>query len=205
MRWLKKTTVTPLSRLAKVIDNLLEQQNDRFNAPSIHAVREYVSENMLTIYPVGSIYLSVNPDDPGLVFGGTWERIKDRFLLAAGDTYTAGNLGGAATHNHYASASVAGHVLTTNEIPAHKHGIAGGAVAPTGSDGIPIGWTEQGATVTGGNDVSKITSATGVLDLELEMQNTGGGQAHTHSATVAVGTQSSMPPYLVVYVWKRVA
>lgn len=45
-------------------------------------------------YPVGSIYLSTAATDPGTLFGGTWERIEDRFLLAAGDTYKAGATGG---------------------------------------------------------------------------------------------------------------
>lgn len=46
------------------------------------------------IYPVGSIYLSVNSTAPSVLFGGTWERILDRFLLASGDSYTAGATGG---------------------------------------------------------------------------------------------------------------
>lgn len=41
------------------------------------------------VYPVGSIYMSVNDTDPSLLFHGTWERIKDRFLLASGDAYSA--------------------------------------------------------------------------------------------------------------------
>jgi hypothetical protein len=45
------------------------------------------------IYPVGSVYISVSDTDPGTLFGGTWERLKDRFLLAAGDTYTPGTTG----------------------------------------------------------------------------------------------------------------
>ena len=40
-------------------------------------------------YPVGSIYLSLNSTSPASLFGGTWKQIKDRFLLAAGDTYAA--------------------------------------------------------------------------------------------------------------------
>ena len=39
------------------------------------------------VYPVGAIYMSVNNTNPGNLFGGTWEQIKDRFLLSAGDTY----------------------------------------------------------------------------------------------------------------------
>lgn len=47
-------------------------------------------------YPVGSIYLSTFSTSPSSLFGGTWEQIKDVFLLAAGDTYTAGSTGGSA-------------------------------------------------------------------------------------------------------------
>lgn len=46
------------------------------------------------IYPVGAIYISAAATDPGTLFGGTWERIEDRFLLAAGDAYKAGATGG---------------------------------------------------------------------------------------------------------------
>ena len=63
-------------------------------------------------YPVGSIYLSVNGTDPGTLFGGTWERLKDRFLLAAGDSYAAGAYGGEAAHT-----------LTVDEMPAHQHDV----------------------------------------------------------------------------------
>lgn len=52
------------------------------------------------IYPVGSIYLSVNEANPATLFGGTWERVKDTFLLASGDSYAAGSTGGAESHKH---------------------------------------------------------------------------------------------------------
>ena len=63
------------------------------------------------LYPVGSIYMSVNATNPAELFGGTWEQIKDRFLLAAGNTYAAGSTGGEAQHT-----------LTVNEMPSHSHG-----------------------------------------------------------------------------------
>lgn len=62
------------------------------------------------IYPIGAIYLSISATDPKLLFGGTWTRVKDRFLLAAGDTYSAGKTGGEATHT-----------LTAQEMPKHSH------------------------------------------------------------------------------------
>lgn len=50
------------------------------------------------IYPVGSIYMSINSTSPSILFGGTWEQIKDRFLLGASETYSAGSTGGEETH-----------------------------------------------------------------------------------------------------------
>ena len=60
-------------------------------------------------HPIGSIYRSVNATNPATLFGGTWEQIKDCFLLSAGDTYAAGSTGGEATHK-----------LTVAEMPAPK-------------------------------------------------------------------------------------
>ena len=64
------------------------------------------------VYPVGSVYVSVNSTSPATLFGGTWVQIKDKFLLSAGDTYKAGATGGEATH-----------VLTVDEMPRHNHSI----------------------------------------------------------------------------------
>lgn len=117
-------------------------------------------------YPVGSIYISTASTSPAELFAGTWERIKDRFLLAVGDTYTAGSTGGEAQHT-----------LTVNEIPSHSHAVPSlnKWLSPDGS-GEDMNYSV----------VSKInTQASG---------STGGGQAH-----------NNMPPYLAVYIWKRVA
>lgn len=62
------------------------------------------------IYPVGSIYMSVNNVSPATFLGGTWERIQDRFLLGAGSSYSAGSTGGEASHK-----------LTVAEMPSHSH------------------------------------------------------------------------------------
>ncbi len=54
------------------------------------------------IYPVGSIYMSVNSVDPSTLFGGSWVRIQDTFLLAAGSSHAAGSTGGSESHKHVA-------------------------------------------------------------------------------------------------------
>lgn len=55
------------------------------------------------VYPVGSIYITVDGTaNPNTLFSGTtWTRIKDAFLLGAGDTYSSGTTGGNATHAHH--------------------------------------------------------------------------------------------------------
>lgn len=63
------------------------------------------------VWPVGSIYLSASEISPETLFGGTWQRVKDRFLLAAGDVYETGETGGEAQHT-----------LSKAEMPAHTHG-----------------------------------------------------------------------------------
>lgn len=63
------------------------------------------------VYPVGSIYMSVNSTNPGTLFGGTWERIMERFLFGCGDErYPAGHAGGEEQH-----------LLTVEEMPSHNH------------------------------------------------------------------------------------
>lgn len=68
------------------------------------------------VYPVGAIYMSTVATNPKTLFGfGTWEQIKDTFLLAAGSTYSAGSTGGEATHT-----------LTISEMPYHQHQMVNG-------------------------------------------------------------------------------
>lgn len=62
------------------------------------------------LHPVGSVYQSTDTTSPADLFGGTWEQIKDVFLLAAGDSHAAGSTGGEETHT-----------LTKAEIPDHTH------------------------------------------------------------------------------------
>lgn len=118
-------------------------------------------------YPIGSIYLSVNSTNPGTIFGGTWEQIKDRFLLTAGSTYSNGSTGGEATHK-----------LTVSEMPSHTHGYSSGRWY----------WAER----DGGGDIITNQSGTSYL-FSRTTSATGGNTAH-----------NNMPPYLVVYAWKRV-
>ena len=124
-----------------------------------------------TLIPaIGEIYITLSDENPSIKFGGTWEQIKDVFLLACGDTYSIGSTGGEATHT-----------LTVDEMPSHSHTFQR-HMLNTNDDGTNTG--ENGYGVT--NKTIDIYEAnTSII---------GAGQSH-----------NNMPPYLSVYVWKRIA
>ena len=131
----------------------------------------------LTVHPVGAIYMSVSPVNPGTLFGGTWVawgvgRVPLGVDTAQTEFNTVEKTGGAKTHK-----------LTTAEMPSHNHpasyyfrnSLPGGS-----PDGVMVygaggsGWTINGQGVNIGN--------------------TGGGGAH-----------NNLQPYITCYMWKRTA
>ena len=93
----------------------------------------YILDN---VYPVGSIYMSVNSTNPKNLFGGTWEQIQGKFLLGMDSSYPAGSTGGEATHK-----------LTQGEMPKHNHIIyAPNAGGP--DKGAALGFPEVGSSNT---------------------------------------------------------
>ena len=144
----------------------------------------YYRKTVDLIYPVGSIYMSVNATNPKELFGGTWEQIQGKFLLGMSSSYPAGSTGGEATHK-----------LTVSEMPSHdghlSAGIAGtvpmghgnyeGYLNKNVSNPYP-GGGYRGWNVYAGNELHPASEAVG------------GGQPH-----------NNMPPYLAVYIWKRTA
>ena len=138
------------------------------------------------VYPVGSIYMSVNNTSPATLFGGTWEQIQDKFLLSAGSTYTAGTTGGEATHT-----------LSMNEMPKHTHNPNDSSYKFLASNGnIGINETKRGWWTNAGTQDKHFiyTSENNKSITEPNMPEKGNNQAH-----------NNMPPYLVVYVWKRIS
>lgn len=109
-----------------------------------------------TIYPIGSIYISESEANPGELFGGTWERIKDRFLLSAGDTYKAGSIGGEEEH-----------ILTVDEMPTHNHEL----VRPA--------WYSYEWQTGGQIYMEQSTTSLTVLD-DTHIQFAGGSQPHNN-------------------------
>lgn len=131
------------------------------------------------VYPVGAIYMSVNSTNPGNLFGGKWEQIKDRFMLACGDTYTAGSTGGEATHT-----------LSVDEMPKHRHS-SNSFLDGYANSGI-IGQDRYCTWVNIGTHYNN--EPTFGESGAIKTSWVGGSQPH-----------NNMPPYLAVYMWKRTA
>lgn len=127
-------------------------------------------------------WASDDPTSPASFIGGTWEQIKDCFILAAGDTYAAGSTGGEAKHS-----------LTKLENGPHSH-----EVVALGNDkwyyktSNPVGIKFQTQYHTLINDISIVSTADESAGY-LATNSSGTGQPH-----------NNMPPYTATYIWHRV-
>ena len=129
-------------------------------------IKKYIDGKMSGYFP-GGLYLSVDATSPASLYGGTWERIKDVFLLAAGDTYKVGDKGGSAAHT-----------LTVDEMPNISLQYKDYFSADQGTEHKLVSYDSE--------DPSSESSA--------HTKSIGGGNSF-----------SVMPPYLTVYVWKRLS
>lgn len=121
------------------------------------------AEAILAAHPVLSYYMSDDPTDPGTLFGGTWARIKDRFLWAMGDSDTVGATGGSKTVT-----------LTSNQMPSHTHTFTGTAHSHTisGSTGSESSHTHN---INGGGNASATEPSTKTVWFH------GTADSHSHS------------------------
>lgn len=111
--------------------------------------------NRELLYPIGSIYMSINNTNPSQIFGGVWERIaKGKTLVGVDEDDT-----------DFASSELTGgekeHTLTVDEIPAHHHSY-------NASDVNNYVRVEASSTYGRSANINRNTG------------NTGGGQAHNN-------------------------
>ena len=161
-------------------------------------VIEFHNNLINIIYPVGSIYMSVNNVSPATFLGGTWEQIQDTFLWCAGSKHAAGTTGGEETHT-----------LSIQEAPQHTH--TRGTMEIHGGFGCVVpnnhGNYVKGSFVASQMGAGNILGGTVYAQNPIwsydfwasrnwsgETSSRGGNQPH-----------NNMPPYLAVYVWKRTA
>ena len=145
------------------------------------------------VWPIGSIYISVNSTNPSLLFGGTWELVPGRFLIGTGEPgynnyegfgqlssdQTTWSLNVGVTGGEYR------HTLTTLEMPSHTHNLFGNDNV---GHAAGVDYWNLPSVIEGynyGNRRNVYQNNTGATA-------TGGGQYH-----------NNMPPFLVANCWKR--
>ena len=141
--------------------------------------------------PVGAIYLSVDGTNPATLFGGTWEQIKDKFILCSGDTYSNGSAGGSATINLN-----------------HQHSISRGkACATIGNYSERINfqsssfkWSDlSGDQYTWSHNADEKLNSSHSHYADGCFVNVLGDTDSTSLSAI------NLPPYIAVTVWKRVS
>lgn len=144
----------------------------------------------LKVYPVGSIYISTSSENPGNIYGGTWEEYgKGRTLVGVdsndSDFSTVEKLGGEKTHT-----------LTIDEMPSHNH-VERMFLDQSGYSSVkPAGYayyiysTQSSNVITWANTQLSNINYWRIGDTE----DKGGSQAH-----------NNLQPYITTYMWKRTA
>lgn len=204
VNYINNETIISAENLNDIQDAIL---NGYQPAGSIEAADFAPNAIVEAVYPIGSIYMSVNNISPAMQFGGTWESINDVFLMCGGSTYGYGAFGGSKTHTH----TTGNCTLTTSQMPSHRH--YPGNYDTAGSDTsynrhftthlhLSSDSTARRTVGSGGDHYAITASTSGDITGVATTTYTGGGQAHNHGNT---GSSSNLPPYLTVYTWKRIA
>lgn len=132
------------------------------------------------VYPVGSLYWSSKSTNPATLFGGTWVQIKDRFVLACGDTYkTVGETGGASSVT-----------LSVSNMPSHTHSFTPSGSVSSHSHGLnnhshSFSWSGT----TGG--MNRNSSGSWGVRVSNSKNNGDGGDRYTPSTSGNVSVDMS--------------
>lgn len=162
-----------------------------------NAITSALSNILNSVYPVGSIYYSTNTSNPGTLFGGTWERYGAGRVLVGYDSTQAtfspvGKTGGNYSNAYTPSGSVGNHTLTINELPNHTHWERIKPVSATWGSGSSSGFLmtsdESSEYYTGG--------VRGASSL---------GNSHNHGFTGNAMNVTTIQPYQVVNIWRRIS
>lgn len=165
-------------------------------------LKDYIQSFVKTMYPVGSIYMSVVNTNPATYFGGTWVawgsgRVPVGINTADANFNTVEKTGGAATV-----------ALSAAQMPSHTHAKGTLAAASGGAHTHNILLQKTAWSGASGNRVV-VDSTSGYTALTNKATSSAGAHTHTLSgSTASAGSgsaHSNLQPYIVCYMWKRTA
>ena len=179
----------------------LTSQNNNFNLDSSGNLTvkglnvNGKSINLLSMYPVGSIYMSVNSTNPSTYFGGTWS------LWGAGKVPVGVDTSQSEFNSVEKTGGAKTVTLTTSQIPSHSHTLSGtGAHTHTYTGFIQCA-VSSSATYTA--IAHKRFDADGTST--PASMNSSGGHSHSIGNTGGSGAHNNLQPYITCYMWKRTA
>lgn len=185
------------------VDNAFEVAEDWDVRVYGKLLKDYIQSFIKTMYPVGSIYMSVNNTNPSTYFGGTWVawgagRVPVGINTADGNFNTVEKTGGAATV-----------ALTAAQMPAHTHGVGTLKEASAGAHTHNLKNQKAAWGVDGAGNRVMVDATSGYTALTNKATASAGAHTHTLSgATASTGSgsaHSNLQPYIVCYMWKRTA
>ncbi|EAX69972.1 hypothetical protein TVAG_547680, partial [Trichomonas vaginalis G3] len=139
-----------------------------------------------TLYPIGSIYTSMNSTNPSKVLGfGAWEQIVDKFLYCANSSKETGG----SKKITEANLPPHTHTGTTNFSGDHSHSLRD----------HPLYNSEYYA----GNDVLS-PSYNNSAKKTFRPTEPGGNHVHTFTTNPTGSGADYMPPFVTVFAWYRV-
>lgn len=175
---------------------------------------ETVKNNILdTVYPIDSIYMSVNNTNPANFFGGTWVSWgSGRVPVGVDENNTNFNssekTGGNTTTTVNLFGDTETHTLRLEEIPEHNHG-SKSLKGTFRTYKYKTGWDPSGiVSVDTSSNTNAMSSGTNLggttynIDASHTHNSVGGGQGHSHSIDLTTNA-STLQPYITCYMWKR--
>ena len=145
------------------------------NKTNIITKAEFKKDLLEKVYPIGSYYWSEKNTSPSDIFGGSWTKIRGRFLFASDSNHDVGSTGGEERHT-----------LTINEMPRHSHEYEKFRHEDTIYFATPNGdYRTYPMNYSDHKDAKKFLET-------YSTTSVGGGSSH-----------NNMPPFLTANCWKR--
>ena len=184
------------------------------------------------LYPVGSIYITVNNENPSIIIGGTW------IAYGQGRTIVGVGNNGTTNYNYNSKEGSSTTTLTTANTPLHAH-----TITPSGSITSTFKGTSVNTSSAGGHthtepygkasdeakgyglrntqtyvyDVIMVETSSTYFEIDSSgshnhtmtpsgtVSSTFTGSSATTSSVGSTSSFSIQNPYITVYMWKRTA